>query len=129
MNARNGAALLVLLAACCLASAALLGLTLQRTATVHPLGGCAMGEDATRGTVNHTGQVFAGSTGTDVHEGLYVCDGAVIPRPLGVRTLAIGELGLPTGTHRLTATVNAGLPGTGQPGQTRPGRPDEALID
>ncbi len=51
--------------------------------TVQPLGGCDMGDHAEHGVVNHKGQVFAGSDGTAVHEGLYVADGAVVPSPLG----------------------------------------------
>ena len=52
--------------------------------TVHPLGGCGMGDSAERGVVDHEGRVFAGASGTDVHEGLYVADGSVMPRSLGV---------------------------------------------
>jgi cholesterol oxidase len=52
--------------------------------SVHPLGGCIMGEDAASGVVNHKGQVFAGANGKDVYPNLYVDDGAVMPAPLGV---------------------------------------------
>ncbi|WCM22338.1 alpha/beta fold hydrolase [Paraburkholderia bryophila] len=59
----------------------------NRTVTVHPLGGCGMGEDAEHGVVDHLGRVFNGAAGTAVHEGLYVMDGAVMPMSLGVNPL------------------------------------------
>lgn len=59
----------------------------HRLVTVHPLGGCVMAEDAERGVVNHKGQAFAGPRGSAVHEGLYVSDGSVVPRSLGVNPL------------------------------------------
>lgn len=63
--------------------------------TVHPLGGCVMGDHAGVGVVDHRCRVFNGEAalngtggGADaVHEGLYICDGSVIPRPLGVHPL------------------------------------------
>jgi cholesterol oxidase len=58
--------------------------------TVHPLGGCSMGRDRTNGVVDHKCRVFDGDPARRadaVHDGLYICDGSVIPRPLGVHPL------------------------------------------
>lgn len=52
--------------------------------TVHPLGGCVMADTAEWGVVDERGRVFSNRSGDEVHDGLYVCDGSVIPRSLGV---------------------------------------------
>lgn len=52
--------------------------------TVHPLGGCSMAETAELGVVDDRGRVFSGRSGSEVHPGLYVSDGSVMPRSLGV---------------------------------------------
>ncbi len=59
----------------------------HRLVTVHPLGGAVMAESAERGVVDHKGQLFCSESGSETHEGLYVCDGAVMPRSLGVNPL------------------------------------------
>lgn len=59
----------------------------DRLTTVHALGGCGVGESAQSGVVDHAGRVFSHTVGNAVHDGLYVCDGAVMPRSLGVNPL------------------------------------------
>lgn len=65
------------------ASAVLGDLPDGRVLTVHPLGGCAMGDDICSGVVNEAGQVF-NPADDDVHKGLYVFDGSIIPTALEV---------------------------------------------
>ncbi len=56
--------------------------------TVHPLGGCAMGNSDTDGVTNHLGQVFKPSTDfakeAQCHPGLFVLDGSIIPEAVGI---------------------------------------------
>ncbi|MDA5094824.1 GMC oxidoreductase [Aliiroseovarius sp. KMU-50] len=57
--------------------------------TVHPVGGCIMGDDATRGVVDHECRVFTGNPddSSEVYQGFYVCDGSVMPTSLGLNPL------------------------------------------
>jgi cholesterol oxidase len=52
--------------------------------TVHPLGGCAMGDGAAA-AVDHAGRVKSDTGG--VYKGLYVADGSLVPTSLGVNPL------------------------------------------
>jgi len=51
--------------------------------TVHPLGGCPMGETVALGVTNHQGRVFD-AKGQGFHDGLIVLDGAIIPNAVGI---------------------------------------------
>ncbi len=88
--------------------------------TVHPLGGCRMAENAESGVVNHKGQVFSGASGVAVHDSLYVCDGSIMPRSLGVNPLlticALAERCLARLAQDRGWQINYQLPSA--PGQT-----------
>lgn len=50
---------------------------LRNLVTPHPLGGCGMAASPGAGVVDHAGRVFG-------YPGLYVADGAIVPRPIGL---------------------------------------------
>jgi cholesterol oxidase len=75
----------------------------------HPLGGCRIAEDGARGVVDQYGRVFDTSTpgARDVHKGLFVADGSIIPTALGVNpSLTISALALRI-ADRLISEVDA----------------------
>lgn len=49
---------------------------LDRSVTVHPVGGVPMGHDATQGVVDEFGRTFA-------YDRVYVADGSIMPGPIG----------------------------------------------
>jgi cholesterol oxidase len=62
--------------------------------TVHPLGGCAMGQDSNHGVVDEFGRVYrresSGQQTTreeSYHSGLFVLDGSILPGPIGINPL------------------------------------------
>jgi len=61
----------------------------QTQISVHPIGGANMSNNGTgqTGVANHVGQVFK-SKGSEVHDGLVVVDGSIIPTALGVNPFA-----------------------------------------
>ena len=63
--------------------------------TVHPLGGCPMADDVAQGVVDHCGRVFDAARPGELHDGLAVLDGSIIPVSLGINpSLAISSLAL-----------------------------------
>ncbi|MDE3178210.1 MAG: GMC family oxidoreductase [Acidobacteriota bacterium] len=92
--------------------------------SVHPLGGCVMGEDAGHGVVNHKSQVFSSAQGKAVYENFYVMDGSVIPLPLGVNPLltisALAERAVAIAAKERGWTIEYKLP-------SRPGVPSAPL--
>ena len=67
----------------------------RKVVSVHPLGGCVMGNSAADGVVDTKGRVFNAKPGapSPVYDGLYVMDASIIPGPLAVNpTLTIVAL-------------------------------------
>lgn len=63
--------------------------------SVHPLGGCSMADKVTHGVTDSMGRVFNGAAGGAVHKGLFVLDGAIVPRALSANpALTISALTL-----------------------------------
>jgi cholesterol oxidase len=83
----------------------------RRLITVHPLGGCAMGDDASTGVVDSHGRVYDPAGNDGIHHGLYVCDGSIVPAALGVNpALTISAL-----AERVAANAPAPLPAFAAP--------------
>ncbi len=67
----------------------------KKLVVTHPLGGCPMGQSASEGVVDTQGRVYKGQSGSDVHPGLYVMDGSILPGPVAVNpTLTIVAMSL-----------------------------------
>ena len=84
--------------------------------TVHPLGGCPMGDSVEQGVVDGAGRVFdatsrAGLGRNTVFFGLAVLDGAIVPRSLGINPsltiAALAENAVPELMRYWGLTVNS----------------------
>jgi choline dehydrogenase-like flavoprotein len=95
--------------------------------TVHPLGGCAMGEDISSGVVDHLGRVFDPLDARTqrhggVHPGLAVLDGSIVPMSLGINpSLTIAALAVRAA--QALATEWGYRTGSAPTSQSTPARP------
>lgn len=93
--------------------------------TVHPLGGCAMADGVEGGVVDHVGRVFDAhrAPGSAFHDGLYVWDGSIVPRPLGANPLltitALAERAVAVVAKEEGWTIDYGLSPPAPLGPTR----------
>jgi cholesterol oxidase len=99
----------------------------RRRVTVHPLGGARMADTADAGVVDADGRVFSGTTGTGVHPGLYVCDGAIIPTALGANPAltisAVAERIAERAAAPVEAITAAGMADFAETARVRPSVP------
>src|SRR5258708_2894917 len=82
----------------------------RRLMITHPVGGCTIGPDRTRGAIDEYGRVFdaGGAKLTDTHPGLFVVDGSAIPGALAVNpTLTITAQALEAVGHALPSAAAA----------------------
>ncbi len=109
--------------------------------TVHPLGGCAMGDDPGAGVVDDIGRVFDPTDNADraaVHAGLLVLDGSIVPVALGINPLltisALAERAVQRYAELQGWNLDFGAaaplplpPPPVLPARPRPGKPDTAV--
>lgn len=91
--------------------------------TVHPLGGCVMGDDISQGVVDDCGRVFDADpqAALAVHKGLVVLDGSIVPTSLGINpALSIASLALRAVTRLRTEWNYVTPPAALQPLVHRP---------
>ncbi len=81
--------------------------------TVHPLGGCPMADDPAQGVVDDAGKVHG-------YEGLYVLDGSIVPRALGVNPSKTIAALAERGVERLIGELRAAGATRPRPASTRP---------
>ncbi|MGE6784271.1 alpha/beta fold hydrolase [Ensifer adhaerens] len=97
--------------------------------TVHPLGGCVMGNSGATGVVDHLGRVFKSDAPLDFHAGLVVLDGSIIPTALGTNpALTIAAVAL-RASETLAAEWSYAVPAPAAPASpTAPTAPEPPSV-
>jgi len=107
----------------------------SKVLSVHPLGGCPMGNDCETGVVDDIGRVFDLEGQTTTYEGLLVLDGSIVPGALGTNPLltitALAERAVERYADTQGWTSRSHLdplpPGPPQIGVTQPARAETRL--